>query len=61
MIEPVIASAVAWLWLEEVLNGVQLLGGLLVLAGVGLVQVARSRADEPEPEPPLVGEATPVQ
>lgn len=61
MIEPVIAATVAWVWLEEVLNGVQLLGGLLVLTGVGLVQIARSGADEPEPEPPLVGEATPVQ
>ena len=61
MIEPVIAATVAWIWLEEVLNGVQLLGGLLVLTGVGLVQVARTGAGEPEPEPPLVGEATPVQ
>ena len=61
MIEPVIAATVAWVWLEEVLNGVQLLGGLLVLTGVGLVQVARAGGAEPEPEPPLVGEATPVQ
>jgi drug/metabolite transporter (DMT)-like permease len=38
MVEPVIAAAVAWLWLEEVLNGVQILGGALVLVGVGLVQ-----------------------
>ena len=61
MIEPVIAATVAWIWLEEVLNGVQLLGGLLVLTGVGLVQVARAGDAEPEPEPPLVGEATPIQ
>jgi drug/metabolite transporter (DMT)-like permease len=61
MIEPVVAAAVAWLWLEEVLNGVQLLGGLLVLTGVGLVQVARAKSDEPEPEPPLIGEAAAVQ
>ena len=61
MIEPVIAAAVAWLWLEEVLNGVQLLGGLLVLVGVGLVQVARSAPDEPEPEPPLIGVDAPIQ
>ncbi len=61
MIEPVIAATVAWIWLEEVLNGVQLLGGLLVLTGVGLVQVARTGPGEPEPEPPLVGEAAPVQ
>ncbi|MCB1015951.1 MAG: EamA family transporter [Acidimicrobiales bacterium] len=61
MIEPVIAATVAWLWLEEVLSGVQLLGGLLVLAGVGLVQVARAGPEETEPEPPLVGESAPVQ
>lgn len=61
MIEPVIAAAVAWVWLEEVLSPIQLVGGLLVLVGVGLVQVARAGGDEPEPEPPLVGEAAPVQ
>jgi drug/metabolite transporter (DMT)-like permease len=61
MIEPVIAATVAWLWLEEVLNGTQLLGGLLVLIGVGLVQVARAAPSEPDPEPPLMGEATAVQ
>jgi drug/metabolite transporter (DMT)-like permease len=61
MIEPVVAAAVAWLWLEEALNGVQLLGGLLVLTGVGLVQVARAGPAEPDPEPPLVGEAAPIQ
>lgn len=61
MIEPVVAATVAWIWLEETLSGVQLLGGLLVLTGVGLVQVARAGGAEPEPEPPLVGEAAPVQ
>ncbi|HYF45063.1 MAG TPA: DMT family transporter [Acidimicrobiales bacterium] len=61
MVEPVVAAAVAWLWLEEVLNGVQLLGGLFVLTGVGLVQVARAAPTETDPEPPLVGEATAVQ
>ena len=57
----VVAATVAWVWLEEALSGVQLLGGLLVLTGVGLVQVARTGPGEPEPEPPLVGEAAPVQ
>jgi len=45
MIEPVIAAAVAWLWLEETLNGVQLVGGALVLLGIGLVQLARTPED----------------
>jgi drug/metabolite transporter (DMT)-like permease len=61
MIEPVVAASVAWLWLEEVLNGVQLLGGLLVLVGVGLVQVARAKPEEPDPEPPLIGVDAPIQ
>jgi len=54
MLEPVIAAAVAWLWLEEVLNGVQLVGGALVLAGVGLVQVARSGAGTAADDVPMV-------
>ena len=49
MIEPVVAATVAWIWLEE------------TLTGAGLVQVARAGGPEPEPEPPLVGEAAPVQ
>jgi drug/metabolite transporter (DMT)-like permease len=54
MLEPVIAAAVAWLWLEEVLNGVQLVGGALVLVGVGLVQVAGSRAAPDAEDAPFV-------
>jgi drug/metabolite transporter (DMT)-like permease len=42
MVEPVIAGAVAWLWLDQVLSGPQLVGAVLVLAGVTLVQTARS-------------------
>jgi drug/metabolite transporter (DMT)-like permease len=41
MVEPVIAGAVAWLWLDQVLTGPQLAGAVLVLAGVTLVQTAR--------------------
>jgi drug/metabolite transporter (DMT)-like permease len=54
MLEPVIAATVAWLWLEEVLNGVQLLGGAVVLLGVGLVQVARAAAGTADDDVPLV-------
>src|SRR5690606_24526142 len=38
MLEPVVAGAVAWLWLGQVLTGPQLAGAVLVLTGVGLVQ-----------------------
>ncbi len=42
MVEPVIASAVAWLVLDERLDVAQLLGGVLILAGVGLAETART-------------------
>jgi drug/metabolite transporter (DMT)-like permease len=53
-VEPVLASVVAWLWVEQVLSGWQVLGGLVVLVGIGLAQTAR-----PEPVPtPLPETAT---
>lgn len=52
MIEPVVAAAVAWLWLEQVLDGTQLAGGALVLLGVGLVQTARPPTAPSAPEVP---------
>ncbi|HEU0238978.1 MAG TPA: EamA family transporter [Micromonosporaceae bacterium] len=42
MIEPVIASAVAWLVLRERLSAVQLVGGVLVLVGVAVAETART-------------------
>jgi drug/metabolite transporter (DMT)-like permease len=41
MLEPVLAAGVAWLWLEEELAAIQIVGGLVVLAGVVLAQTAR--------------------
>lgn len=41
MIEPVVASAAAWLVLGEAMSGVQLVGGAVVLAGVALAETAR--------------------
>jgi drug/metabolite transporter (DMT)-like permease len=41
MFEPVAATIVAYLWLDEALSGVQLVGGALVLAGILLAQSAR--------------------
>lgn len=48
MLEPVVATFVAWAWLEESLAAVQLAGGALVLAGIVLAQTAR---EEPRPGP----------
>jgi len=49
MIEPVIASAVAWVVLREHLSVVQIAGGALILAGVALAETARTRQpDAPE-------------
>jgi drug/metabolite transporter (DMT)-like permease len=52
MTEPVIAAAVAWLALDEVLSLAQLLGGVLVLAGVALAETARLAPPEPPHLPP---------
>jgi drug/metabolite transporter (DMT)-like permease len=41
MLEPVTATFVAWLWLNETLAPVQLAGAAVVLAGIGLAQSAR--------------------
>ncbi|HEX5017563.1 MAG TPA: DMT family transporter [Actinomycetes bacterium] len=40
MIEPVLAGAVAWVWLDEALSGVQVLGSLVVIAGILVAQRA---------------------
>jgi drug/metabolite transporter (DMT)-like permease len=49
-VEPVFASVVAWLWVEQVLSGWQVAGGVVVLTGIGLAQTARS-APTPSPLP----------
>ena len=41
MLEPVVATGVAWAWLGESLSAIQLAGGVVVLAGIGLAQTAR--------------------
>jgi drug/metabolite transporter (DMT)-like permease len=41
MLEPVVAILVAWAWLGEALDAVQLVGAALTLAGIGLAQTAR--------------------
>ncbi len=39
MLEPVVASVVAWLWLSEKMAPLQILGGVAVLGGVLLLQL----------------------
>ena len=41
MLEPVVAIVVAWAWLGETLDGVQLAGAALTLGGIGLAQTSR--------------------
>jgi drug/metabolite transporter (DMT)-like permease len=41
MLEPVIAILLAWLWLGESLEPVQLVGAALTLAGIVLAQTSR--------------------
>jgi drug/metabolite transporter (DMT)-like permease len=41
MLEPVVATIVAWAWLGESLSAVQLVGAAVVLAGILLAQTAR--------------------
>jgi drug/metabolite transporter (DMT)-like permease len=41
-VEPVLASVVAWLWVEQVLSGWQVAGGFVVLTGIALAQTART-------------------
>ena len=41
MLEPVVAIVVAWAWLAESLDQVQLSGAALTLLGIGLAQSAR--------------------
>ena len=41
MLEPVVAAAVAYVWLDEALGAAQLLGGGVVLAAIALAQSAR--------------------
>jgi drug/metabolite transporter (DMT)-like permease len=41
MLEPVVGALVGWVWLQESLDGVQLLGAGVVLAAIALAQTAR--------------------
>jgi drug/metabolite transporter (DMT)-like permease len=41
MLEPVVATVSAWIWLRESLGAAQLAGGAVVLAGIAVAQTAR--------------------
>ena len=43
MLEPVLASIVAWMVMGEVLSLWQVVGGAVTLAGIGIAEVSRSR------------------
>jgi drug/metabolite transporter (DMT)-like permease len=41
MLEPVVATVVAWAWLGEARGAAQLVGGCVVLGAICLAQTAR--------------------
>lgn len=47
MLEPILAGAVAWVALDQVLTTGQVVGGAIVLAAVTVAQVSRARAASP--------------
>jgi drug/metabolite transporter (DMT)-like permease len=49
MVEPVLATVIAWAWLEESLAPAQLAGGVLVLGGIVLAQTARGEPERTRP------------
>jgi drug/metabolite transporter (DMT)-like permease len=48
-VEPVVATAVAWVWLGQQLSGWQVVGGLVVVLAIAVVQ--RFTGGEGEPSP----------
>lgn len=44
MVEPVLAGAVAWIWLGETLTVIQVTGSLVVIAGIAVAQRATAAA-----------------
>jgi drug/metabolite transporter (DMT)-like permease len=54
MLEPVGATILGWLWFDESLGALQIVGVAVVLTGIGLAQTAR-------PPSPAAGQQVPVQ
>jgi drug/metabolite transporter (DMT)-like permease len=59
MLEPVLAGAVAWVWLRESLAPVQLVGSFVVICGIALAQTARGSAAPVEIDVPRPAEDRP--
>ena len=51
MAEPVLAGAVAWVWLDQRLAAWQIAGSIVVLVGIGLAQTARIERAETTDRP----------
>jgi drug/metabolite transporter (DMT)-like permease len=51
LVEPLVATLAAWLILGQVLNVVQIVGAVVLLAGAAIVQVASGRRIEPDTPP----------
>lgn len=47
-LEPILAAVVAWVWLDQVLEPVQVAGGALVLGGVVALQIRRKEVLVPD-------------
>lgn len=56
-LEPFFAGLVAWVWLDQVLSAMQVVGAALILAGVVWVQI-RSTPAPSSPDAPLLPERT---
>jgi drug/metabolite transporter (DMT)-like permease len=41
--EPILAAGVAWIWLDQALTAIQIIGGILVIAGVISLQIRRNK------------------
>lgn len=54
-LEPVFGAAMAWIWLGQPLSGLQLVGGVIVIAGVVYIQRHPTTSKTREPSPPHPG------
>ena len=50
-LEPVIAGAIAWIWLDQILTPLQLIGGIVIIVSIASLQMHRPQPAAPAPEP----------